>query len=56
MSIYIIGVRKMKNESVKESVKTIVIILLSVIFVFHSIEKKQIIDELIEVLISVLAK
>ena len=48
MSIYIIGVRKMKNESVKESVKTIVIILLSVIFVFHSIEKKQIIDELIE--------
>ena len=32
----------------KEIVKTIVIILLSVIFVSHSIEKKNIIDELTE--------
>ena len=32
----------------KETVKTIVIILLSVIFVSHSIEKKNIIDELTE--------
>ena len=38
----------MKNESIKELVKTIVIILLSVVFVSHSIEKKQIIDELTE--------
>ena len=42
MSIYIIGVRKMK----KELVKTIAIVLLSVIFVSHSIEKKLTIDEL----------
>tara|TARA_R110002051_G_scaffold275129_3_gene336096 strand:- start:124 stop:720 length:597 start_codon:yes stop_codon:yes gene_type:complete len=32
----------------KETVKTIVIVLLSMIFVFHSIEKKNIIDELKE--------
>ena len=32
----------------EESIKTTIIILLSLIFVFHSIEKKQIIDELIE--------
>ena len=32
----------------KEIVKTIVIILLSVIFISHSIEKKKIIDELTE--------
>ena len=38
----------MSNKSVKEIVKTIVIILLSVIFVSHSIEKKKIIDELTE--------
>ena len=44
MSIYIVGVIKMN----KETVKTIVIILLSVIFVSHSIEKKNIIDELTE--------
>ena len=44
MSIYIIGVRKMK----KETVKTLVIVLLSMIFVFHSIEKKNIVDELKE--------
>ena len=44
MSIYIIGVRKMK----KETVKTIVIILLSLIFVSHSVEKKNIVDELKE--------
>ena len=44
MSIYIVGVIKMN----KETVKTIVIILLSVIFVSHSIEKKKIIDELTE--------
>ena len=44
MSIYIVGVIKMN----KEIVKTIVIILLSVIFVSHSIEKKNIIDELTE--------
>ena len=44
MSIYIVGARKMN----KELVKTIVIILLSVIFVSHSIEKKKIIDELTE--------
>ena len=44
MSIYIIGVRKMR----KETAKTIVIILLSLIFVFHSIEKKNIVDELKE--------
>jgi 3D (Asp-Asp-Asp) domain-containing protein len=44
MSIYIVGVIKMN----KETVKTIVIILLSAIFVSHSIEKKNIIDELTE--------
>ena len=44
MSIYIVGVIKMN----KETVKTIVIILLSVIFVSHSIEKKNIIDDLTE--------
>jgi 3D (Asp-Asp-Asp) domain-containing protein len=44
MSIYIIGVRKMK----KEIVKNIAIVLLSVIFIFHSIEKKVAIDELEE--------
>ena len=44
MSIYIIGVRKMK----KELVKNIAIVLLSVIFIFHSIEKKVAIDELEE--------
>ena len=44
MSIYIIGVRKMK----KETVKTLVIVLLSMIFVSHSIEKKNIVDELKE--------
>ena len=44
MSIYIIGVRKMK----KETVKTIVIILLSLIFVSHSLEKKNIVDGLKE--------
>jgi len=44
MSIYIVGVRKMNNELIK----TIVIILLSVVFVSHSIEKKKIIDELTE--------
>ena len=44
MSIYIVGVIKMN----KEIVKTIVIILLSVIFISHSIEKKKIIDELTE--------
>ena len=44
MSIYIVGVKKMN----KEIVKTIVIILLSVIFISHSIEKKKIIDELTE--------
>ena len=44
MSIYIIGVIKMK----KETVKTIVIILLSLIFVSHSLEKKKIVDELKE--------
>ena len=32
----------------KETVKTIVIVLLSMIFVFHSIEKKKIIDDLKE--------
>ena len=32
----------------KETAKTIVIILLSLIFVFHSIEKKNIVDELKE--------
>ena len=44
MSIYIIGVRKMK----KETVKTIVIILLSLIFVSHSLEKNNIVDGLKE--------
>ena len=44
MSIYIVGVRKMNNELIK----TIVIILLSVVFVSHSVEKKKIIDELTE--------
>ena len=44
MSIYIVGVKKMNNELIK----TIVIILLSVVFVSHSIEKKKIIDELTE--------
>ena len=44
MSIYIVGVRKMNNELIK----TIVIILLSVVFVSHSVEKNQIIDELTE--------
>ena len=44
MSIYIVGAIKMN----KETVKTIVIILLSAIFVSHSIEKKNIIDELTE--------
>ena len=44
MSIYIVGVKKMNNELIK----TIVIILLSVIFISHSIEKKKIIDELTE--------
>ena len=48
MSIYIVGERKMSNKSVKELVKTIVIILLSVIFISHSVEKKKIIDELTE--------
>ena len=48
MSIYIVGERKMSNKSVKELVKTIVIILLSVIFISHSVEKNQIIDELTE--------
>jgi len=38
----------MSNKSVKELVKTIVIILLSVIFISHSVEKKKIIDELTE--------
>jgi len=38
----------MSNKSVKELVKTIVIILLSVIFISHSVEKNQIIDELTE--------
>ena len=42
MSIYIIGIRKMKREKIK----TIAIVLLSVIFVSHSIEKKLTIDEL----------
>ena len=44
ISIYIIGVRKMR----KETAKTVVIILLSLIFVSHSIEKKNIVDELKE--------
>jgi len=44
MSIYIIGVRKMK----KDPSKTIVIVLLTVILIFHSIEKKVSIDELEE--------
>ena len=44
MSIYIVGVKKMNNELIK----TIVIILLSVVFVSHSVEKKKIIDELTE--------
>ena len=44
MSIYIVGVRKMNNELIK----TIVIILLSVVLVLHSVEKKKIIDELTE--------
>ena len=44
MSIYIVGVEKMK----KEKLKNIVIFLLCVIFVSHSIEKKKIIDELTE--------
>ena len=44
MSIYIIGVRKMK----KETVKTIAIVLLFVIFVSHSLEKNNIVDGLKE--------
>ena len=44
MSIYIIGARKMK----KDPSKTIVIVLLSVILIFHSIEKRGTIDELEE--------
>ena len=44
MSIYIIGIRKMKREKIK----TIAIVLLSVIFVSHSIEKKGEVDALTE--------
>ena len=44
MSIYIVGVEKMK----KEKLKNIVIFLLCVIFVSHSIMKKVTIDELEE--------
>ena len=44
MSIYIIGIRKMKREKIK----TIAIVLLSVIFIFHSIVKKGTIVELEE--------
>ena len=44
MSIYIIVIRKMKREKIK----TIAIVLLSVILIFHSIEKRGTIDELEE--------
>ena len=44
ISIYIVGVEKMK----KDPSKTIVIVLLSVILIFHSIEKSGTIDELEE--------